>query len=271
MRFITWNLNSIKTSFDKSSDLAMLVSELTPDILIFNETKITEDKIPTYSVKFPDYKYQYWNCSTTKKGYSGTALLSKISPISTVFTIHDRITIEEEDLATLIQMEKEGRIILAEYETFYLLGAYVPNSGDKLVRLVDRINVWEEYIRKTIQELQKDKPVIYTGDLNVAHEEIDLANPKTNQNTAGFTKAERLAFVKMLKDCDLVDSYRHLFPKKIEYSFFSNFHKSRERNIGWRIDYFLVPIGMADKIRDCQIMNRYFGSDHVPILLDLDF
>lgn len=269
MKIITWNINSVKTSTDKTTDLFDLIIEHKPDLLLFNETKINSDKIEFFKSKFPDFDYQFWNSSSAKKGYSGTALLSKINPILTFYDFKHFIDIDPDDLDVLNLMVNEGRLIISEFTDFFLICAYVPNSGVGLKRLIDRINIWEVYMRKLINKLQERKPVIYTGDLNVAHNEIDLARPDSNKHTAGFTKEERNAFALLLDKCSLIDTYRTLYPKKIEYTFFSAMSHAREKNIGWRIDYFLVSKSFFHKIKDSSILGKFKGSDHVPILLEL--
>jgi exodeoxyribonuclease-3 len=269
MKLISWNINSVKTSLEKTSDLKDMIRDYEPDILLFNEIKINPDKVDFYKSKFTEFKYQFWNPSTARKGYSGTAILSKINPISTSFQFSDFIDIDSDDKDVIDLMVKEGRLIVAEYLDYYLICCYVPNSGVGLKRLIDRINVWETYMRKLINHLQKSKSVIYGGDLNVAYQEIDLANPATNKHTAGFTIQERNAFGKMLEECSLIDTYRQLYPTKIEYTYFSTFTKARERNIGWRIDYWLVSASIYSKVKNNEILSKYYGSDHLPIFLEL--
>jgi exodeoxyribonuclease-3 len=198
---------------------------------------------------------EYWN-SAEKKGYSGTAIFSKNAPLNVTYGIG----IEEHD--------KEGRVITAEYENFYLVTVYTPNSQRELARLDYRM-VWEDVFRAYLLELDKKKPVIVCGDLNVAAEEIDLKNPKTNRKNAGFTDEERAKF-RELKAAGFVDTFRHLHPEEVKYSWWSYMFKAREKNAGWRIDYFVVSERIADKVQAAEIHTEILGSDHCPVSIEID-
>ena len=211
-----------------------------------------EEKINTI---FDGYK-MYWN-SAEKKGYSGTAIFSKKEPIN----IKYGIGIEEHD--------KEGRVITLEFEKFYMVNCYTPNSKRELERLDYRM-IWEEDFRNYLLELNKKKPVILCGDLNVAHKEIDLKNPKTNRRNAGFTDEEREKMTELLNS-GFVDSFRYLYPDKTDkYTWWSYMFKAREKNAGWRIDYFIVSDNIKDKIKESYIFSEIMGSDHCPVGLDID-
>ena len=227
-------------------------NELDADIFCLQETKLQPDQI---SLELPGYE-QYWN-SAVKKGYSGTAVFTRIKPLS----VTNGIGIEEHD--------QEGRVITAEYENFYLVCCYTPNSQRELARLEYRMT-WEDAFRNYLLELDKKKPVILCGDLNVAHQEIDLKNPKTNRKNAGFSDEERAKMTELL-DAGFTDTFRHLYPDAIEqYSWWSYMGKARERNTGWRIDYFITSKRLDDKIQVAKIHQQIFGSDHCPVELVID-
>ena len=214
------------------------------------ETKCQPEQI---NLEFEGYT-SYWN-SAERKGYSGTAIFTKKQPINVTYGIG----IEEHD--------KEGRIITLEFENFYLVTNYTPNAKRELERLDYRM-VWEDEIRKYLLELNKKKPVIMCGDLNVAHEEIDLKNPKTNKGNAGFTNEEREKMTELL-NAGFIDSYRYLYPEKIEYSWWSYMGHAREKNVGWRIDYFIVSNDFRENIKDATIYTKILGSDHCPVGLEI--
>lgn len=217
-----------------------------PDIMAFQETKMQEDQ---FNFNFDGY-FRYMN-SAEKKGYSGTMVLSKIRPLSVSYDIKGK------------DHPKEGRVITLEFEDFYFVCAYVPNSKDGLLRLDYRM-LWEDDLRKHLVRLDKKKPVIYTGDLNVAHNEIDLKNPETNHFSAGFSDEERGKFTVLLKS-GFKDTFRELYPETVKYSWWSYRSKARERNAGWRIDYFVVSNRFMDKVKDSIIYDDVEGSDHCPI------
>jgi exodeoxyribonuclease-3 len=261
MKIIAWNVNGLK-SLLKTTYLKELIDIHNPDIFCMGETKLScpYDDIENQIIKnFPKFKFRYWSPCKTKKGYSGTAIFCKKEPKLVIYGLKYK----DKDL------DDEGRLITIELDKFYLIHVYTPNSGQALNRLEWRTTIWDRAFEHHINNLQKIKPVIICGDLNVAHNEIDLKNPKTNQKTAGFTKEERNSFNKILLDCELIDTYRKLYPEKIEYSFWSYMKKSRDKNIGWRIDYFLVSKKLENKIKNSEILTKILGSDHAPIKLKI--
>ena len=250
MKLISWNVNGLRAAVTKG--FIESFNELDADIFCLQETKLQPDQI---SLELPGYE-QYWN-SAVKKGYSGTAVFTRIKPLS----VTNGIGIEEHD--------QEGRVITAEYENFYLVCCYTPNSQRELARLEYRMT-WEDAFRNYLLELDKKKPVILCGDLNVAHQEIDLKNPKTNRKNAGFSDEERAKMTELLES-GFTDTFRHLYPDAIEeYRWWSYMGKARERNTGWRIDYFITSKRLDDKIQEAKIHQQIFGSDHCPVELDID-
>ena len=250
MKLISWNVNGIRACLTKGFE--EFFKAVDADVFCIQETKCQEDQV---DLKFDGY-YSYWN-SAERKGYSGTAIFCKNKPISVTYGIG----IEEHD--------KEGRVITAEFEKNYVVTIYTPNSKRGLERLEYR-QVWEDEVRKYLLSLKKNKPVIMCGDLNVAHKEIDLKNPKSNRGNAGFTDEERDKFTELL-NVGFVDTYRFLYPDKEEaYSWWSYMGRAREKNIGWRIDYFVVSDDIKDKINDAMIYPEIMGSDHCPVGLEID-
>ena len=261
MKLISWNVNGIRACVKKGFE--KFFKQIDADIFCIQETKMQVIKAEeTADIKeilalsiFNNY-YQYWN-SAEKKGYSGTAIFTKKKPLSVVYGIG----IEEHD--------KEGRVITLEFENFFMIDIYTPNSKRQLERLEYR-QAWEDDIRKYLSKLSKKKPVIMCGDLNVAHKEIDLKNPESNRKNAGFTDEEREKMT-LLLESGFVDSFRYLYPKKEnEYSWWSYMAHSREKNIGWRIDYFIVSDTIKDKIKEAKIFQEILGSDHCPVGLEID-
>ena len=250
MKLISWNVNGIRAAMTKGFE--EFFDSISADIFCVQETKLQPEQI-----KFEKEGYkQYWN-SAVKKGYSGTAVFSKIEPISVKYGIG----IEEHD--------QEGRVITLEFEKFFLVNCYTPNSKRELERLEYR-QVWEDEFRKYLVNLDNKKPVILCGDLNVAHKEIDLKNPSLNHHNAGFTDEEREKMTKLL-EAGFTDSFRYMYPdKEGEYSWWSYMFHAREKNAGWRIDYFIVSNKIKDKIQDAKIHQEIFGSDHCPVELDIE-
>ena len=254
MKLISWNVNGLRAVITKG--FQDFFDKIDADIFCLQETKIQEEQIDD-NIKniFKDY-YSYWN-SAEKKGYSGTAIFSKQKPISVKYGIG----IEEHD--------KEGRVITLEFEKFYMVNCYTPNSKRELERLEYRM-IWEDEFRKYLLKLNENKPVIICGDLNVAHKEIDLKNPKSNRRNAGFTDEERDKMTKLL-NAGFTDTFRYLYPDKAEmYSWWSYMFKAREKNAGWRIDYFIVSKSIEKKIKESYIFTQVLGSDHCPVGLDID-
>ena len=249
MKFISWNVNGLRACMGKG--FMDFFKEIDADIFCLQETKLSEGQI---ELDTPGY-HQYWNYAE-KKGYSGTAVFTKKEPISVTYGIG----IEEHD--------QEGRVITAEFDDFYFVDVYVPNSQRELTRLDYRM-VWEDAFLSYVKKLDEKKPVIYCGDLNVAHKEIDLKNPKSNHMNAGFTDQERECFTKVTES-GFIDSFRYFYPdEKDKYSWWSYMFKAREKNAGWRIDYFVVSEKIKDRMVDAKIHADILGSDHCPVELDL--
>ena len=250
MKLISWNVNGLRACINKG--VKDFFNEIDSDIFCIQETKCQKDQI---DLEFERYT-SYWN-SAEKKGYSGTAIFTKQKPISVTYGIG----IEEHD--------KEGRVITLEFEKFYMINIYTPNSKRELERLEYR-QIWEDEIRKYMLKLNENKPVIMCGDLNVAHKEIDLKNPKTNRHNAGFTDEERNKMTELL-DAGFVDTFRVLYPdKENAYSWWSYMGHAREKNVGWRIDYFIVSKSIENCIKEAKIHSEIFGSDHCPVELEID-
>lgn len=250
MKLISWNVNGLRAVLKKGFE--DFFYDVDADIFCIQETKMQEGQIENFELK--GYK-QFWN-SAVKKGYSGTAIFTKIEPLCVSYGIG----IEEHD--------QEGRVITLEFDKFYLVNIYVPNSKRELERLEYRM-IWEDEIRKYLSNLNKKKPVVMCGDLNVAHQEIDLKNPKTNRRNAGFTDEERNKMTELLS-ANFTDSFRYVYPNKIAYSWWSYMGNAREKNIGWRIDYFIVSNDVQNKIKDAYIYSDIYGSDHCPVGLEID-
>ena len=250
MKLISWNVNGLRACCDKGFRESF--TTLDADFFCLQETKMQEGQL---DLSFDGYE-SYWNYAE-KKGYSGTAIFTKHKPVSVSYGIG----IDEHD--------HEGRVITLEMDKFYLVTVYTPNSQDELKRLDYRMT-WEEDFRKYLLSLDKNKPVIVCGDLNVAHKEIDLKNPKTNRKNAGFTDEEREKF-QILLDNGFIDTFRYFYPEQENiYSWWSYRFKAREKNAGWRIDYFLVSDRLKDKLSDAKIHTEIFGSDHCPVEVTLD-
>ena len=248
MKFISWNVNGLRACAGKGFEEAF--KTLDADFFCLQETKMQEGQL---DMQFDGYE-SYWNYAE-KKGYSGTAIYTRHHPLRVDYGIG----IDEHD--------HEGRVITLEMETFFLVTAYVPNSQDGLRRLDYRMK-WEDDFRAYLQRLDAVKPVIVCGDLNVAHEEIDLKNPKTNRRNAGFTDEEREKFG-LLLSAGFTDTFRHLYPEQVTYSWWSYRFRAREKNAGWRIDYFLISNRLATQLTDAVIHTDIMGSDHCPVELDL--
>ena len=250
MKLISWNVNGLRAVWNKG--FAEFFNEINADIFCIQETKMQEGQM---EIDFPGYT-KFLN-SAVKKGYSGTAIFTKIKPISVSYGIG----IEEHD--------QEGRVITLEFEKFYMVNVYTPNSQRELTRLEYR-QKWEDDFKNYLKNLDSKKPVIICGDLNVAHKEIDLKNPKTNRRNAGFTDEEREKMTALLGS-GFVDTFRHLYPEKENcYTWWSYMMKAREKNVGWRIDYFLVSERIKENIKEAKILSEIMGSDHCPVELDIE-
>ena len=250
MRLISWNVNGLRAVMGKN--FMEFFNDIDADIFCLQETKLQEGQI---EMDLPGY-YQYWNYAD-KKGYSGTAIFTKKEPVSVSYGID----IDEHD--------HEGRVITLEFEDFYMVTVYAPNSQDELKRLDYRMK-WEDDFRAYLTDLNTKKPVIVTGDMNVAHKEIDLKNPKTNRRNAGFTDEERGKMTQLLES-GFIDTFRYFYPDiEGKYSWWSYRFKAREKNAGWRIDYFLASRDMESRLKGAKIHTEVFGSDHCPVELEID-
>ena len=250
LKFISWNVNGLRACYDKG--FADAFNRLEADFFCLQETKMQEGQL---DVRFEGYQ-SYWNYAE-KKGYSGTAIFSKVKPLSVTYGLG----IEEHD--------HEGRVITLELESYYLITVYTPNSQEELRRLDYRMK-WDDDFRAYLKKLEEKKPVIVCGDLNVAHKEIDLKNPKTNRKNAGFTDEERAKFTTLLES-GFTDTFRYFYPEQEGiYSWWSYRFKAREKNAGWRIDYFLTSDSLKDKLRGAQIHTDILGSDHCPVELTIE-
>ena len=251
MKIVSWNVNGIRACINKGFN--DFFKEVNADIFCIQETKLQPEQAE--NIEFDGYT-KYIN-SAVKKGYSGTMIFTKQKPLNVTYDLG----IEEFD--------KEGRIITLEYDKFFIVNCYTPNSKRELERLDYRMK-WEDEVRSYLKRLDDIKPVIYCGDLNVAHEEIDIKNPKTNHFSAGFTDQEREKMTELLNS-GFIDTYRYLYPDKIMYSWWSYMRQAREKNIGWRIDYIIVSDSLKNNLKQADILTQVLGSDHCPISLDIEF
>ena len=249
MKFVSWNVNGIRACVQKGFE--DVFQQLDADVFCIQESKMQEGQL---ALETPGY-HQYWNYAK-RKGYSGTAVFSKKEPLSVSYGIG----IEEHD--------QEGRVITLEFEEYYFVTVYTPNSQSELARLSYRME-WEDAFFAYLKKLEEDKPVIFCGDLNVAHQEIDLKNPKTNRKNAGFTDEEREKFSRLL-DAGFIDTFRYFYPD-VEgiYSWWSYRFQARKKNAGWRIDYFCVSECLKDRLEDAKILTDIMGSDHCPVVLEM--
>lgn len=263
MKIISWNVNGIRAVHKKNLFLP-LIEEYKPDILCLQETKAEQHQSV---IDLPDYE-EYWN-SALKKGYSGTAIFTKTAPLSVFNGLPPEI-IKKHKLGSDAYGDPttEGRIVTAEYAKFYVVTVYTPNAKDDLSRIPLRHKQWDPAFLAYCKELEKNKPVIFCGDLNVAHTPDDLARPKENDGVKGFTKEERAGFQAFI-DAGFVDTFRMFTKGNGHYSWWSHFAQSRERNVGWRIDYILVSESLKGKVKSAKILPDVLGSDHCPVLLDI--
>lgn len=251
MKIISWNVNGLRSIIKKGSIKS--IEQENPDIICLQEIKANQDQVDKI---FDNYESHIWN-SAEKKGYSGTAIFSKIKPLSVRF-------------GKEMLEDKEGRVIIAEFNHFFLINVYTPNSQRGLTRLKERL-VWDKKFLELMKSLEKDKPVIFCGDLNVAHKEIDIARPKDNVKNAGFTPEERASFDNYINH-GFIDSFRHFHPdKKDNYTWWSPMHNARQKNIGWRIDYFCISSSLKNQLQSAIILKDIQGSDHCPVSIELKF
>jgi exodeoxyribonuclease-3 len=254
LHLINWNVNGIRSIIKK--DFIKDIRQLSPDILCLQETKASVEETKSALELLPEYK-TFVNSCKTRKGYSGTTVMSKTEPLQVTCDMN----VEEHD--------QEGRVMTAEFDNFYLVTVYVPNSGEGLRRL-DYREKWDADFRNYLQSLQIKKPVILCGDLNVAHQPLDIARSKENYNkSAGYTQREIDGFTKLLES-GFVDTFRRFYPEEVKYTYWNNMFNARARNVGWRIDYFLVSDNIIDKVKDAMIYNEILGSDHCPVGLKIE-
>lgn len=251
MKLVSWNVNGLRACITKGFN--DFFKDIDADMFCIQETKLQDNQAE--GIEFEGY-HRYMN-SAQKKGYAGTMVFTKQKPLNVTYGLG----IEEHD--------NEGRIITLEYNNFYLVNCYTPNSKRELERLDYRM-VWEDEMLKYFKKLEENKPVIYCGDLNVAHEEIDIKNPKTNHFSAGFTDQEREKMTRLLSN-GFIDTFRYKYPDKVLYSWWSYMRQAREKNVGWRLDYFIVSEVLKDKIKEADIHTQIFGSDHCPVSLEIEF
>lgn len=249
MKFVSWNVNGLRACVGKG--FGDVLTQMDADFFCLQETKLQPEQI---QLETPGYT-QFWH-SAEKKGYSGTAIFAKHQPEQVYYGIG------------VPELDTEGRLITLEYPSFYLVTCYTPNAQQELARIDHRLK-WEDAFRAYLHGLDEKKPVVVCGDLNVAAAAIDLKNPKANEKNAGYSIQERQAFQKLL-DTGFTDTYRHLYPQKVEYSWWSYRFQARAKNAGWRIDYFLVSNRLKEHIRQAQIHTTILGSDHCPVSLELD-
>ena len=264
MKIYSWNVNGIRAAYNKG-DFQKFIDEHKPDILCLQETKAQPDQSP---VDLPDYE-EYWNSSQNKKGYSGTAIFTKQKPLNVINDIPQEIADKYELEDRYGHPNQEGRVLVAEFEDYYVATVYTPNSKGDLSRLKLRHQAWDKAFLDFMSELQTKKPVIYCGDFNVAHKEQDLARPKENVGKHGFTNEEREGFDNMIS-AGFVDTFRIFTPEGNEhYTWWTHWANARARNVGWRIDYFMVSESIQDKVKSAQIHADVMGSDHCPVSIEL--
>ncbi|HHX80779.1 MAG TPA: exodeoxyribonuclease III [Acholeplasmataceae bacterium] len=249
MKFVSWNVNGLRAAMRKG--FKDFFDSMDADIFAIQETKMQEEQ---KEFDFPGY-YEYWNCAE-KRGYSGTLIYTKMKPLNVTYGLEDG------------KYNDEGRIITLEYDNYYFVNVYVPNSQRELTRLDYRM-VFEDDFREYLCRLDEKKPVILCGDLNVAHKEIDIRYPKANERNAGYTIEERTKFQALL-DAGFTDTFRYLYPDTVKYTWWSYMFNARKNNIGWRIDYFIVSDRIKDKIIDSYIYSEIEGSDHCPVAIDIE-
>lgn len=259
LKIYSWNVNGLRAVINKGALQGFITAEQ-PDILCLQETKAKQGQA---EVDLPEYE-ELWN-SAERPGYSGTAIFTKIKPLS----VNNTLPTSEKFADEFGDPLTEGRVQTAEFEKFYLVNIYTPNSKRALERLSLRKKLWDPAVRQYIKELEKKKPVVVCGDFNAAHAEIDLARPKANRHNAGFTDEERQG-ISALLEAGLVDTFRALYPDVQRYTWWSHWGHARENNVGWRIDYFFVSERLRPKLKDAEIYETYTGSDHCPISITLD-
>ena len=260
MKIYSWNVNGLRSVLNKGALQAMIKSEA-PDIICLQETKAKQGQA---EVDLPEYE-ELWN-SAERAGYSGTAIFTKLKPLSVKNVLPTEINMTDEFGNPLT----EGRVLTAEFENFYLVNVYTPNSKNELERLSLREKKWDPEFLNYLKELEKTKPVVTCGDFNAAHEEIDIARPKTNHHSAGFTDEERRGITNLIS-AGFIDTFRSLHPDEVRYTWWSHWGHARENNVGWRIDYFFVSEALKNNLKSANIHEELMGSDHCPISIELEF
>ena len=260
MKIYSWNVNGLRSVLNKGALQAMIKSEA-PDIICLQETKAKQGQA---EVDLPEYE-ELWN-SAERAGYSGTAIFTKLKPLSVKNVLPTEINMTDEFGNPLT----EGRVLTAEFENFYLVNVYTPNSKNELERLSLREKKWDPEFLNYLKELEKTKPVVTCGDFNAAHEEIDIARPKTNHHSAGFTDEERQGITNLIS-AGFIDTFRSLHPDEVRYTWWSHWGHARENNVGWRIDYFFVSKVLKSNLKSAEIHEALMGSDHCPISIELEF
>ncbi len=260
MKIYSWNVNGLRSVLNKGALQAMIKSEA-PDIICLQETKAKQGQA---EVDLPEYE-ELWN-SAERAGYSGTAIFTKLKPLSVKNVLPTEINMTDEFGNPLT----EGRVLTAEFENFYLVNVYTPNSKNELERLTLREQKWDPEFLNYLKELEKTKPVVTCGDFNAAHEEIDIARPKTNHHSAGFTDEERRGITNLIS-AGFIDTFRSLHPDEVRYTWWSHWGHARENNVGWRIDYFFVSKVLKNNLKSAEIHEELMGSDHCPISIELEF
>lgn len=264
MKLYSWNVNGIRASINKGA-LHKFIKNEKPDIICLQETKADRDQV---DIDFDGY-YEYWS-SAKKKGYSGTAIFSKIKPIEVIYGFTPEINAKYNLAGDAYgDVSEEGRVITAEFKDFYIVNVYTPNAKEDLSRLKLRHKLWDPAFLEYVKTLNKSKPVLMCGDFNVAHKEIDLARPKENVGKHGFTNEEREGFDKFFES-GFVDTFRIFEKEGGHYTWWSHWGKSRERNVGWRIDYWLITKDLSKNVINAKIHPEYFGSDHCPVSIEVD-
>ncbi len=264
MKLVSWNVNGIR-SIHRKNALVPFLEKVRPDIACFQETKAEEHQS---EVDLPEYD-EYWNSSKGRRGYAGTAIFSKTKPLSLIFGFPEDILTKYKLKDGYGDPNEEGRVVTAEYESVFVVNVYTPNAKPDLSRLTLRHKHWDPAFFAFVKQLEKRKPVIFCGDLNVAHTPDDLAKPKENEGDHGFTKEER-GGIDVIVEEGFVDTFRIFTQGNGHYTWWSNFGNARERNVGWRIDYFFVSEALKSQVKAARIYPQVLGSDHCPILLDID-
>lgn len=259
LKIFSWNVNGLRAVIRKGA-LQDFIGKYEPDILCLQETKAKQGQA---EIDLPEYE-ELWN-SADRAGYSGTAIFTRVKPLSVKYGLPTEMDFADEFGDPLT----EGRVLTAEFEDFYLVNVYTPNSKNGLERLELREKKWDPEFLKYLKELEEEKPVVICGDFNAAHEEIDIARPKTNHHSAGFTDEERQGITNLI-EAGLIDSFRDLHPEAVRYTWWSHWGQARANNVGWRIDYFFVSRSLMSRVKEAEIYEDVFGSDHCPISIALE-